>query len=184
VVSTARFVAVPTLGQIFEGSLLILPKAHVETCAAVENDAHAEMLGLLDQALIRCAGFGSPIFFEHGAAAASGGGCGIHHAHLHVVPLPSKVGTDLLFPEATNFSADLAGAWAALTETDHYLLIGNSENVRFRNLEADPGRFPSQFFRRRLAEHFGLEKPWDWRSYSQIEPELLRTLAEASTNAI
>ena len=184
VASTAHFVAVPTLGQLFEGSLLILPTAHVETCAGLENHARSEMLGLLDEILIRCAAFGSPIFFEHGATAANDGGCGLYHAHLHVVPLPAKVGPDLLFPEASNVDTDLEVAWAALTETDNYLLIGDKESVRFRDLQVDPGRFPSQFFRRRLAEHFELDRPWDWRSYSQVEPALIRTLAQVSTNVV
>ncbi|WP_175484734.1 HIT family protein [Palleronia marisminoris] len=184
IAKTDRFVVIPTLGQIFEGSLLILPTAHVETCAALDDGARAEMLGLVDNMVTRCAVWGSPIVFEHGATSAMGGGCGLHHAHLHVVPLPKRTRPELMFPEASATAKDLAEAWRALSGSNHYLLIGHSDGVRLRNLDIHPGTFQSQFFRRRIAEHFSLDRPWDWRSYKGIEPAVLKVLAESVPDAV
>lgn len=180
---TDRFVAVPTLGQLFEGSVLVLPIAHVETCAALDDSEREEMLGLVNHMVARARANGSPVVFEHGATSANGGSCGIHHAHLHVVPLPERTPTDLLFPEASEVCASLQDAWRLLEKSSHYLLLGDVSGVRVRDLVASPGHFPSQFFRRRVAERFSLSQPWDWRSYTQVEPAILRVLAAGVADA-
>ena len=56
------------------------------------------------------------------------------------------------------------------------LLMSAAGQTVYSDLDGQIGRFPSQFFRRRIAEHFGLEVPWDWRAYTDVEPALLRTL--------
>ena len=180
VLQTEHFVAVPTIGQLFEGSLLILPKEHIETCASLNVDVREEMFDLLNEAMVRCKPFGIPIFFEHGATSATGGSCGIYHAHLHVIPLPKEVDIKLLFPESVCSKANLLETLKALSESRHYLLFGNEDMVLSRDLEASPGNFPSQFFRRRLTDYFCLDKSWDWRMYSHVEPALIKTLALAS----
>jgi len=43
--------------------------------------------------------FGKPVIFEHGAKCSTGGGCGIYHAHLHVVPLPERINYLRILPE-------------------------------------------------------------------------------------
>lgn len=183
VARTSRFVAIPTLGQLFEGSLLVLPIAHIETCSGLDADARSEMLGLIGDMLVRVATFGHPVYFEHGATEASAGGCGIHHAHLHIVPLPREAAPHALFPEAEQRFERLAAAWIALQGVDHYLLFGDTNETRVHDLRTEPNRFPSQFFRRRLVEHFELNAPWDWRAYDHVEPALVRTLAGAALNA-
>lgn len=180
---TNRFVAVPTLGQLFEGSVLVLPIAHVETCGALGDSEREEMLELVERMVISAGAMGSPVVFEHGATSANGGGCGIHHAHLHVVPLPTRTPANLLFPEATEACAGLREAWHALRGSTHYLLLGSADGVRFRDLQEHPGVFPSQFFRRRLAEWFALLQPWDWRTYTRVEPAVLRALAGSVADA-
>jgi hypothetical protein len=149
----------------------------------MDDDARAEMLVLVAEMVARCAKLGSPIVFEHGATAVSGGGCGIHHAHLHIVPLPRAAGPAELFPEGTAETSDLAAAWRTLRGSSHYLLIGNGDQVLTRDLIAMPGEFPSQFFRRRIAEFFALETAWDWRSYPSVEQSMVRVLAESVTDA-
>ncbi|WP_112383719.1 HIT family protein [Sphingomonas carotinifaciens] len=179
-----RFVAVPTIGQMLEGSFLIIPIEHKETCAGMDDDARAEMLGLADKMVARCSRLGRPVVFEHGATSVSGGGCGIHHAHLHIVPLPWGVTPAELFPESAAEVADLATAWRALRGSSHYLLIGDGRRVLTRDLTTLPGEFPSQFFRRRIAEFFALETSWDWRSYPSVEQSLVRVLAEGVADAV
>jgi diadenosine tetraphosphate (Ap4A) HIT family hydrolase len=169
-------VALPTLGQLFTGSLLVLPIEHTETCAALPVDLQREMLRLLDDMVRRAREFGHPVVFEHGAVAATGGGCGIHHAHMHIVPVPKATAASTLFPEHAACAPDIQTALGELHSADEYLLLAADDAVLFRDLRVDAGAFPSQFFRRRLAEHFQLTAPWDWRAYDAVEPALLDTL--------
>ncbi len=173
---TERFVALPTLGQLFTGSLLIMPVEHVETCALLPADARQELNELATEMSLRVHQFGEPIIFEHGATEPTGGGCGIYHAHLHIVPVPTKTCATKLFPESQAQAIDLLSAWEALQGADEYLLMSAADQTLYSDLNRQSERFPSQFFRRRIAEHFGLEAPWDWRAYSDVEQALLHTL--------
>ncbi len=50
--------------------------------------------------------------------------------------------------------------------------------MRFIDLSSSPGmRYPSQYFRRTLAERFNLNRPWDWRNYEEPEQYVLDTVA-------
>lgn len=173
---TKRFVALPTLGQLFTGSLLLLPIDHVETCALLGDDARQELDELVSEMTLRVRKFGEPIIFEHGATEPSGGGCGIYHAHLHIVPLPKTTCATELFPEHQAQAKDLRNAWELLQGVHEYLLMSAGGQTLYSNLSAQADRYPSQFFRRRITEHFGLEAPWDWRAYTDVEQAVLRTL--------
>ena len=176
VMRTDRFVAMPTLGQLFAGSLLLLPLDHVETCAQLAADARQELGELAAEMTLRVRNFGQPVIFEHGATEPTGGGCGIYHAHLHIVPVPEPTPAIALFPEHQAQTEDLQKAWDALQGADEYLLLNAAGKTLISDLEGLSSRYQSQFFRRRIAEHFGLEAPWDWRAYTDAEPALLRTL--------
>lgn len=173
---TDRFVALPTLGQLFTGSLLLLPVDHVETCALLAADARKELGDLAAEMTLKVREFGEPIVFEHGATEPTGGGCGIYHAHLHIVPLPELTLATALFPEHQAQAPDMQKAWDALQGAHEYLLMSAAGQTLYSDLKRQAGVYPSQFFRRRIVEHFRLEAPWDWRAYTNVEPALLRTL--------
>lgn len=173
---TDRFVALPTLGQLFTGSLLLLPVDHIETCALLSGDARRELEDLTVEVTSRAREFGEPVLFEHGATEPTGGGCGIYHAHLHIVPLPELTSAKTLFPEHQTRTTGLRAAWEALQGTGEYLLMSSAGETLYSDLSDLSGHYPSQFFRRRIAEHFRLQAPWDWRAYTDVEPALLRTL--------
>lgn len=171
-----RFVALPTLGQLFAGSLLILPIDHIETCASLTVDARKELGDLAAKMTLKAREFGHPVIFEHGATEPTGGGCGIYHAHLHIVPLPELTPATALFPEHQARTVNMQQAWEALEGTHEYLLMSAGGQTLFSDLDGQVGLYPSQFFRRRIAEYFSLQAPWDWRAYTEAEPALLQTL--------
>lgn len=183
VARTDNFVVIPTLGQLLQGSLLVLPVSHVETCAALDRIAREELSALVREVSRRVSMTGEPLVFEHGAHAETGGSCGIYHAHLHVVPLPRPEVATSLFPEHGATAPDLDVAWEALAGSRHYLLLATGSEVLYRDVGEELGRFPSQFFRRRIAERFDLPGPWNWRSYDHVEPALLRTLTDHRRHA-
>ena len=170
-------VALPTLGQLFPGSLLLVPEQHYETCADLPSPLAERMTELVRTLSATSRRFGQPMFFEHGAHHDTGGSCGIYHAHLHLTPLPRGVRPGDLFPAHQSVAADLRGALRSLRGCSQYLLAGDKHGVayaRVADMTTQPG---SQYFRRLLAERFESPRPWDWRAFETPEPDVLTTLA-------
>lgn len=169
-------VALPTLGQLFPGSLLLMPEQHYETCADLPGPIADRMSKLASRLAATSRRFGQPVFFEHGARQDTGGSCGIYHAHLHLIPLPGSVPPGDLFPAHLSVAADLRAALRSLRGCSQYLLAGNEHGVayaRVADMATQPG---SQYFRRLLAERFESARPWDWRAFNTPEPDVLTTL--------
>lgn len=185
VAETRNFVAMPTLGQVFTGSMLIMPRAHVETCARLDAGLRGELAEFVNTVSRTARQFGEPVWFEHGATACTGGSCGIYHAHLHVVPLPVRVAPNLLFEAHRASGPDLLWVLDALKECDHYLLLGSEDGIVFAQVEQLESVPSSQYFRRLLCEKFGRNRPWDWREATLPEADLLYTIsAFERTNSV
>lgn len=176
VAETMNFVAIPTLGQIFPGSLLIVPRDHIETCASLDIGLQYELIDLIETVSSVQRRFGEPIFFEHGAMACTGGSCGIYHAHLHIVPLPIAASPSVLFPEHRGSVGNLLQGFADLNGCRQYLLMGNQIGVLYAEADQLLKRPASQHFRRRLTEWFGMDRPWDWRKSTSPEGDLIATI--------
>lgn len=169
-------VAIPAIGQIFPGNLLLLPDFHVETLArlpAAELSTVDRLVSLLGRTVSDNSRY---ITFEHGATRLTGGSCGIYHAHLHVVPVPHDSLTQDLLPAGSTLFATHSEALASLSDSSEYLLLGVNRGVRTVSLSGRPNAFPSQYFRRRLVEIFRLARPWDWRIVNEPEVDVLKTI--------
>jgi diadenosine tetraphosphate (Ap4A) HIT family hydrolase len=174
---TKNFVVFPTLGQLFAGSLLIASKAHIERVSDIRKEIQSEMVCLLNDLKSSLRQFGNVLLFEHGAKSNSLGGCGIYHAHIHLVPLPAYVSSNELFRLTFLGAESLMDAWHKVSASDEYLVVEDcSGNIYYTMADKSRGGFGSQYARRRLAEHFQLDDPWDWRAYKWAEPKLLQTL--------
>jgi diadenosine tetraphosphate (Ap4A) HIT family hydrolase len=170
------FVAIPTVGQLLPGSLLILPLRHFDTCAQAQASlGSADLIRLVERACDALRRFGRPLVFEHGARPHTGGACGIYHAHLHVVPAPDAVLLGELLPRRATTARSLVEALVATEDKDEYLLARDTDG-RVGHLELSPGDrdgFPSQYLRRFLVRRFALDRPWDWREAAAPERDLL-----------
>ena len=167
----------PTLGQIFTGSLLVAPATHIERFSDTGPNMSREARLALDLALSAASGFGQPIVFEHGARCVTGAGCGIYHAHIHVVPTPTNVAAEQVLADGRP-QISLEAAWSAHSASDEYLVVQDSLGT-VRSLEVTPTnrfRYPSQYFRRSLAQLFARPQHWDWRRYEKIEPAVITTI--------
>lgn len=175
------FVAMPTLGQLFKGSLLIFPKEHVERIADLPFSDLENLISFVSNIEQATKPLGIPFLFEHGAKCTSKDGCGIYHAHLHLVPLPHGSQLNYLSILPLSICAnDMLHAFSQLKASSVYLFIRDTKNkIAFAKDEMLlPEMRTSQFIRRRLTQIFGLPKHWDWRTYSSPEPWLLETLKQ------
>lgn len=171
------FRAMPSLGQIVPGYLLLVPNRHYRALAdmSLEELNTAELLktDLADQMRNL---YGNCLFFEHGVRTPDSGGCGISHAHLHIVPFQAEKDPvdDLIrafpFEEVSNLR-ELQGVKAGKSYL-YYESVCGSRYVFY------PPFIASQYVRRLLAGALGVEI-WDWRRCGR-EERFLNTLAQIS----
>jgi len=82
IIETPNFRVFPTLGQIAEGYLLIVPKEHYACVGSMPEPVLDEMIELKDEVDKRLTGaYQKPIYFEHGVIGQT-----VLHAHMHAVP--------------------------------------------------------------------------------------------------
>jgi len=112
--------------------------------------------------------FGTTICWEHGIGFGRSGGCGVTHAHMHVLPLPIDsilklnnilkerlvVANPIIGLKAISMVAGLEDSylyWELSAQQESYIEL--SENIS------------SQLMRRIIAEIHGMVQ-WDWRELS------------------
>lgn len=170
--------AIPCIGQLEVGHFLVIPVQHhctlrdtnsavgpIGANVAIAIEFACEALGLTNRELL---------VFEHGARDPQDGGCGIYHAHLHVVPVMRTFDLPTLFDlQLSDRAKTLDDALAKIAPGSSYALAGIwGEEFRYQPL-ATP--LPSQFMRRKVANALGKDQ-WDWRQ-SWREPAMLEATA-------
>lgn len=170
-----HFVALPTLGQLVPGSLLVLPKFHIETFAQLSEALQIEALHFINELELLLHRYGDVFIFEHGAQSSCGGGCGIYHAHIHIVPLPKPIRHHELIEYVGQSAENLFEVWSNLQGCSEYLVAKDSFGTVV-SYKPNKRGFGSQYCRRRIAEFFNLEQPWDWKAYNSVEPFLLESV--------
>jgi len=165
VFETEMFVAVPALGQLVAGYLLLIPREHIFSMAQLPLDR----LQLLEWFRNHAGDaledrWGRPILFEHGACSDNqpAGAC-VAHAHWHIVPGDF----DLLFPTQSFRSVRSFKEFAEKTRgVEPYLYFEDQAGCGYILDESNP---PSQFFRRRLAIAIGRPGAWDYAAFPFFE---------------
>jgi diadenosine tetraphosphate (Ap4A) HIT family hydrolase len=173
-----NFAVVPSLGQIVESYLLVLPIKHFKAVGDLPRHYLDEFVAVCQSVVEVFNNESGPnILFEHGTRSEGVGGCGIYHAHLHAVPL-GKVSDPIdalksRFPyaELTHLS-EISRQSAGLPS---YLFYQDSDAKLYL---FDTGPLPSQYMRKLLADALGKEE-WDWRT-SGREERLLATIQKLS----
>ena len=170
------FIAIPSIGQMVEGYLLIVTKQHYTSMGSLPVDDLNELNTIMEEVRGLLADtYGRPIFFEHGSMKdVNSGGCGIDHAHIHAVPLPDN--TDVLpdIQEALEGVeiASLADLSERARQNKPYLFYENQKGIKYL---FDVKNIPCQYMRRILGKRLGCQE-WDWRTYGR-EEKLISTLA-------
>jgi diadenosine tetraphosphate (Ap4A) HIT family hydrolase len=168
--SVQNFVALPGLGAIRPGYVLILPKVHVRSFAFLDQPIIEELEQLkkeLVQLITRK--LSNVIVCEHGPVeiTSSAGSC-IDHAHLHIFPTEID-----LFPRLSQLFR--YRAIKSIHELSYFRLsqrpyIYYEKDNRCFSFEVDRD-IPSQYIRKILWEEEGKPDEWDWGvsvGYEQI----------------
>lgn len=162
---TESLIAFPCIGQLTPGHFLIVPKYHDTTFRETSvrtSDINFQFHSLNSHVhSILGESESESLYFEHGAECADNGGCGIYHAHIHVIPRASHVELRKYFPASKESqSRTIHEALAALSAEGPYVMFGSAKHGFFSlGLEAP---LPSQTLRKYVAKELNAEA-WDWR---------------------
>lgn len=180
-VRTQQYFVVASIGALVPGWILICTNEHRANFAG--KYAHAELIDLrLRMARALAKEFRLPVrMFEHGAVGAgTHTGCGVDHAHIHLVAFEADLivdgSSDLDWRASTASSVDSFG------DGREYLFYAKDA------LSEDPvGRiaFPpqptSQFFRRAIAHALDRADEFDYRTHPYVENALTTSNALRAT---
>src|SRR5258708_4852312 len=167
-----HFVALPTLGALVEGWLLVVSKKHYICMGAIQGKLFKELehfKNRVGQAVKDC--YGSIAVFEHGPSRSKQPvGCGVDHAHIHIVPTNCDLVDGL-----HNVLAEKI-RWTEISGIDDagriYMSGRNSfyvEQPMGLALVVVSGGFGSQLFRQVVARHIGMPDRFDWKLHSGEE---------------
>lgn len=154
-----EFVIFPSLSPLAVGHVMLVPKEHVTSSVQLRRPAFARLealrLAIQDQR-------GTLLFWEHGIAIGAAGGCGVSHAHVHALPLPTESARRLEARLAQEFPDAVSIPFAALSQE-----VGSESSylhwsTRAHGYVDKDTRVASQFMRRAVADALG-SPSWDWR---------------------
>lgn len=171
IAETESFIAFPCIGQLIDGHFLVIPKTHKATMAQSlfkANSLKDELQRILSEAhkFINVRQEQS-LYFEHGAHGAEHGGCGIYHAHLHVLPNAGNVNCRDLFSQSSDSNElDLFKIYNETMTEKSYAIIGSNEMGFYRWQLSKP--LESQTIRKYVANCLGALE-WDWRKFGSEE---------------
>lgn len=177
-----NFVAVPSLGALVEGWLLIVPREHAICVGALSPSRLSEFNQFkreVSKHLV--SSYGDHIYaFEHGPCGPNRtAGCGVDHAHAHLVPLDFDLiaAARPYMPEGVSWvHASWSECTKALDGELDYLFVEEPEGSGHI---AVADRFGSQILRKTIAAATGKRDEFDWRS-NPMHESTLRTIDRIS----
>lgn len=178
---TDNWYAIPTMGSLTVGYILLVTKQHYLSLANLDSNLFFEMLNLkksVEDFLFKKLGMHC-IAFEHGTTNSySTGANSVDHVHLHILPFSRPVWNEIIknIPETTVNTVksynDLFEVWKK-NIPDTYLLFQDLDQKLY--YISDSSNMPSQLFRKCLAPYLGANC-WDWRSESYSN-NILKTIS-------
>jgi ATP adenylyltransferase len=166
-------VVAPTLGSIIPNWLLVVPRRHAVSFRKWQADTCVNPAWLVGEVLAELeVEAARAIWFEHGPCAeGSLVGCGVDHAHLHLL-----VDAPFLFEQFAAAAIENAcvdwrrsssrEAYASISLGSSYLIGGSLDEVAIAEDVASVG---SQFFRRIVAQLAGMTHLWDYKTHVHLE---------------
>lgn len=180
-VENDNFVCTPTLGALVEGYILTIPKNHVICAGGLPLDIlddywdfTSKMSRIIEEI------YGKSVIFEHGPSQSNTQvGCGVDHAHLHIVPFQESLfdNVNQINPSPISWQHidDIIEIKRTHESGKEYLLFQNQTGELMLGTSST---ISSQLFRRAIAKSRGHPEKFDWKSYS------FKKNVEATVNTI
>lgn len=165
------YFAIVSVGALVPGWLLIFPKEHTPNLR--DHYARGEFIAFRREVASSLQDhFFEPVrMFEHGPVSENSKvGCGVDHAHLHLVPLSFSLET-LAHADASEkrWIKARASDIPSLSVDQEYLVCGDhpsepNPGITFATLQ----RPESQYFRRLIATQLGRSEEFDYNAHMQL----------------
>lgn len=166
---TQSYVVIASIGALVPGWAMVVPRTHALNLSDAYSDPEFTELRLRTSAVLAHAYPSTTIrLFEHGAqTGTSPVGCGVDHAHLHLVPLKQSLVPGL------SHQADAAD-WRSLPLSSVTKAVGEREYLLYSDDATgdDPSCWlslptnpVSQYFRRLIAAVSDRPEHYDYRAH-------------------
>ena len=176
-----NLIVVPTIGSLVAGYLLFVTRTHYLSMAELPEETAFSLFHLLDDVMadvhrilnMPC------VLFEHGTTSEiSNGANSVTHCHIHMAPFAKpiwgKIQKDYMINDSKEFlSVNEAYKYVSTKKPLTYLYfmdVNKKHHIIDENKE-----FPSQFFRKVIANELNYADMWNWREYA-FEDNLQKTL--------
>jgi len=183
ILQSQNFVVLPTVGAIVKGWVLVVPKKHYLCMGALENYLLAELNELCDFVSSKLQSYYGPVaIFEHGPSKPKQLiGCGVDHAHLHIVPTRCNLveGVRQVFTDSLKWNGV-----TGIKEATKYYIKGLPylyiNQPMYGTYLATHKNIPSQLFRKAISLYAGVPHRYDWRNFPEKDNviDTLETLKE------
>ena len=163
------FVALPTVGALVEGWLLVVPRIPALSFARLSPAQLSELGGFLDEIVPAIeSAYGPVSVFEHGPAITNSSvGCGVDYAHLHLVPTrcdllggARKIAPNVRWDQIKSFNE--IQHCASLADGYWFLKQNYRSDLCYLG-RCEYGNPTSQLFRRVIANYLGRPSVFDWK---------------------
>lgn len=167
-----NFVAIPTVGALVEGWLLVIPRTPILSFSQLSTPLFSELNTFLKDVVPAIQSvYGSVSIFEHGpSCAASAVGCGVDYAHLHLVPVDCDLlaGAKTIAPHILwRHAATIKDICQYAKNDCGYWFVQQTYGIDECYIGTCPQeKLVSQLFRKVIANHIGCPDDFDWKQHS------------------
>jgi diadenosine tetraphosphate (Ap4A) HIT family hydrolase len=157
------FIVIPSISPLGANHLLIFPRIHISSLAQINHSQNEELYRIVKKLFGKIYDENqSIILFEHGVAKGQTGGCGVDHAHLHILPCDNDMPNEVLTKLSDKFSKPGKIKFDKINTIGHsinYLLISDNLDSFFIYKNSN---FESQTIRKIICEYMDIDI-WDWK---------------------
>jgi len=164
-----NYMAIASIGSFIEGWSMVVPKAH--KLSLVDEYNNTEFLHFTESVVRHITKhYGRAVMFEHGASrVGSATGCGVDHAHFHIVPHGESL-TQVLEESGFWWDSCYASDIADLSDGKDYLFYCDEvSTLGIRGLLHAPDNPKSQYFRRILADKLNKTEVYDYKRFPHLD---------------
>ncbi len=168
IMQSDNYIAIASIGAFIEGWAMVVPKCHKLSLATdFRSDEFISFLNKVKNHVENV--YGNTVMFEHGSSNSDSIlGCGVNHAHFHIVPHKTSI-KSLLDPQLNWIFTKDTREDAPENQSD-YLFY--SDKVTTSVLEGQycyPEIKTSQYFRKILGKSVGIGEKYDYKNYKHLE---------------